>query len=146
MRTGSKDKDRLSVDFSYAAMTIDRNPVAAGQLVAGRKPGDSHAWVTMEDSNVVSDRVAVRDDGAFAVRVQLRENILNAFTLNVERDGVPVPVANGQFVIVHGTTVAKPVLSQSVGIVLADNTVRWYLRKGCVLPARETVSHSTTVP
>jgi molecular chaperone DnaK len=30
--------------------------------------------------------------------------------------------------------------------MLADNSVCWYLRKGAVLPARNTVTHATTVP
>ena len=30
--------------------------------------------------------------------------------------------------------------------MLADNSVCWYLRKGAVLPARNTVAHATTVP
>ena len=38
---------------------------------------------------------------------------------------------------------AKPPLSQSVGVMLADNSVCWYLQKGTVLPARNTVTHAT---
>ena len=48
-----------------------------------------------------------------------------------------------RFSILHGMSVAKPPLSQSVGVMLADNSVCWYLRKGTVLPARNTVTHAT---
>jgi molecular chaperone DnaK len=71
---------------------------------------------------------------------------LNAFEIAVFNKGAAVPELGGKFSIIHGTTIAKPVLSQSVGVILADNTVRWYLRKGVNLAARQTVSHTTTIP
>jgi molecular chaperone DnaK len=70
---------------------------------------------------------------------------LNVFRLDVSRGGSPVEAEPSQFSILHGMSVAKPPLSQSVGVMLADNSVRWYLRKGSVLPARNTVTHATTV-
>ena len=55
----------------------------------------------------------------------------------------PQTVLNAARLIKTGELSASP-LSQSVGVMLADNSVCWYLRKGAVLPARNTVSHATT--
>ncbi len=59
--------------------------------------------------------------------------------------GAKVAVEPSQITVLHGFSVAKPPLSQSVGVMLADNEVCWYLRKGTALPARNTMVHTTTI-
>ena len=65
--------------------------------------------------------------------------------VDYQEDARDLHVEPAQLTILHGFSVAKPPLSQSVGIMLADNTVSWYLRKSAVLPARNTMTHATTV-
>jgi molecular chaperone DnaK len=93
-----------------------------------------------------SGQVSVSDRGVFTVSLPLREGQLNAFRIEGSRDGVPLETTPSRFAILHGMSVAKPPLSQSVGVMLADNSVCWYLRKGTVLPAKNTVTHATTQP
>jgi molecular chaperone DnaK len=140
------DSETLTADIAFEAMTNNVRPMIAGKLIGRRAPGQWRVGALSDPATVPARYVDVRDDGGFALSIMLAENRLNAFTLIAEHDGVRVPLDQAQIVIVHGTTVAKPVLSQSVGVMLADNTVRWYLRKGNVLPARQTASHSTTTP
>src|SRR4030095_14856092 len=63
----------------------------------------------------------------------------------LDAQGAKVPVEPSQITVLHGFSVAKPPLSQSVGVMLADNNVCFYLRKGAVLPARNTMVHRTTI-
>ena len=136
---------RLAVELAYEAMTTNPRPVVVGKLMGPRAAGLWRIRARDAEGRFDATPAEVRGDGGFAIPLQLAENRLNAFTLTVEHDGAAVAIDDPGFVIVHGTTVAKPVLSRSVGVMLADNSVRWYLRKGSVLPARQVASHSTTV-
>ena len=127
-----------------SSMTNDRRPIVAGKLLGERAPGRWRVGAVPDGAATAANHVDVREDGGFVIQVDLAENRLNAFTLVAQHDEAAVPLDQAQIVIIHGTTVAKPLLSQSVGVMLADNTVRWYLRKGAVLPTRHTVSHTTT--
>lgn len=135
----------ISAELSYEPMTNNPQPAVAGQLLGDLSGGTWQVEIRSETSGYASGPTPVRENGAFAARVRLAEGVLNAFTLTATRDGAATPALTSQFSIIHGTTIAKPVLSQSLGVVLSDNTVRWYLRKGMVLPARQTVSHATTL-
>ena len=135
----------LSLEVSYESMTIDPRPVLAGQIKGNRASGDWVVRIQSTDGSFDSGWLSVLKEGAFASRLTLTLNSLNRFQLQVQRDGVDVLDLSGEFSIIHGTTIAKPVLSQSVGVALADNSVRWYLRKGVNLPASQKVTHATTV-
>lgn len=135
----------LELELSYEPMTNDPKPLVAGKVVGERESGDWHISLAAIGGSFVSPPIPLRPDGAFVLQVPLLLEALNVFEASVFRDAVQVPVGGARFSIIHGTTVAKPLLSQSVGVVLADNSVRWYLRKGAVLPARERVSHATTI-
>ncbi len=137
----------LSLNLSYEAMTNDARPVVAGQLEGPQQllAGIWHVKVVSRPERFTSEWIALRPDGSFALRAVLLPNVMNAFDMLVQHNGKAVAELAGTFSIIHGTTIAKPVLSQSVGVALADNSVRWYLRKGAVLPARHKASHATTV-
>jgi molecular chaperone DnaK len=137
--------DALELELSYEPMTNDPQPLLAGRLVGERAPGDWHVRINEVTGGFVSEPIPLRDDGAFALQLQLAPGALNAFEVGVYRDGTQVPAEGARFSIIHGTTVAKPLLSQSVGVVLANNTVRWYLRRGKVLPLSANVTHATTI-
>jgi molecular chaperone DnaK len=84
--------------------------------------------------------------GRFGIDLTLNRQALNVFALEgYDEAGGKVAVEPSQISILHGFSVAKPPLSQSVGVMLADNGVCWYLRKGAVLPARNTMVHRTVV-
>lgn len=135
--------DGLTLNLEYEAMTTNKRP-----LLVGRFPDDEAANLTVEisseDGSYSSDRISVHENGAFSASLQLQDGQLNLFHVKAFRDGQPVAVAPSEFSIVHGLSMGKPPLSQSVGVALADNSARWYLRKGEPLPARHTVTHATT--
>ncbi len=145
LRRASHSRGQLAIDLSYESMTNDPKPVVAGRVTGELPPGEWRVRVASVPERFDTGLLPVRQDGAFAIPLALAANSLNVFQIAVTRDGQPVAGMEGSFSIIHGTTIAKPVLSQSVGVVLADNSVCWYLRKGVVLPARHKASHATTV-
>src|SRR5262249_24800141 len=136
--------EALSAEIAYEAMTNNPRPTIAGKPTGRRGAGAWQVGVVANGEAEPGSWAAVRDNGSFAVQLGVAENGLNAFELVARCDGKRQQLTQVSFVIMHGTTVAKPVLSQSVGVMLADGSVRWYLRKGEVLPARMSHTHATT--
>jgi molecular chaperone DnaK len=137
--------ETLELELSYEPMTNDLQPLLAGKVVGERAPGVWHVRINEVTGGFASEPTPLRDDGAFALQLRLAPGALNVFEVGVYLDGAQVPAEGARFSIIHGTTVAKPLLSQSVGVVLANNTVRWYLRRGKALPLSANVTHATTV-
>jgi molecular chaperone DnaK len=135
-----------SMELEYEAMTTNPRPLLVGRLKAPGGAAGLTVRVRRADNGYDSGPVRVGAEETFAVALALVRDALNVFGIAVERDGERVALGPGQFSILHGLSVAKPPLSQSVGVMLADNSVRWYLRKGVVLPAKTTVTHTITVP
>lgn len=144
-REKSSSSETLSLELFYESMTIEARPVVAGQFEGELPPGEWAVSIVSADGTFDSGLLRVNADGKFAGRVNVQANTLNSYCVSVRRDGTKFPDLSSSFSIIHGTTIAKPVLSQSVGAALADNSVRWYLRKGVVLPAQQRSSHSTTI-
>jgi molecular chaperone DnaK len=143
---GSKGRsNRLELELSYEPMTNDPQPLVAGTLVGPLSSGEWQVRISSASGEASASRIPVRANGAFVTRVQLQPGALKVFVVEVYCDGVLVSGLGERFSILHGTLPPKPLLSQSVGVALADNSVRWYLRKGVVLPGRESVSHASTV-
>jgi molecular chaperone DnaK len=145
---GARPTGAASLELEYESMTTNPAPLLVGRAEA---PGDPAGLTVrvVRDGEIQpfdSGHVAVSDRGVFTVSLRLREGQLNAFRIEASRDGGPIETTPSRFSILHGMSVAKPPLSQSVGVMLADNSVCWYLRKGAVLPARNTVTHATTQP
>ena len=137
----------VELQLEYETTTTDPAPLVVGRVTqpAPPPPGLTIA-VERDDGTFRAVPAAVQPTGAFAIDLQLAPNALNVFRVRaLDRSGAALPVEPDQIKMLHGFSIAKPPLSQSVGVMLADNTVHWYLRKGAVLPARQTVTHQTTL-
>jgi molecular chaperone DnaK len=136
----------MELQLEYEAMTTDPMPLLVGRVPEGA-PAGLRVALRRADGGFTAPPAPVNAKGAFAVDLKLQPSSLNVFAIAVtDASGNPVACDPAEVKILHGFSIAKPPLSQSVGIMLADNSVTWYLRKGAVLPARQTVTHSTTVP
>jgi molecular chaperone DnaK len=144
---GTRAAGTLVVDLQVEAMTTDPEPLLVGRAnLAELEPGTSIA-IRRADGGFETPAIAIGRDGAFAVDLALAPGRLNVFELRARGGaGQALPVEPAQFSVLHGLSVARPPLSQSVGVMLADNKVCWYLKKGAVLPARNVQVHATTVP
>ncbi len=145
LRAAGGSRGAVEVALEYESMTTDPAPLLAGRLSPADAAKVASVRVTRDDGGYDSGPVRPKD-GAFAVDLRVKENALNLFRVEAtDVEGRRAAVEPTQFTVLHGFSVAKPPLSQSVGIMLADNTVSWYLRKSSVLPARNTMTHATTV-
>jgi molecular chaperone DnaK len=146
--TGTRASNTVSLELEYESMTTNPAPLLVGCVeVSGNSDGVAiRVLRDGEGAPFDSGPLPVSAQGVFTTRLNLREGALNVFRLEASRGGVLVETDPSRFSILHGMSVAKPPLSQSVGVMLADNSVSWYLRKGAVLPARNTVTHATTQP
>jgi molecular chaperone DnaK len=146
--TSSRAADCLTLELEYESMTTNPTPLLVGRA----DPNDNVEGVVLrvlgvgETGPFDSGPIAAAAGGVFATQLKLCAGELNAFRIEASRRGTPLQTIPSRLSILHGLSVAKPPLSQSVGVMLADNSVSWYLRKGAVLPARNTVTHATTQP
>jgi molecular chaperone DnaK len=146
LAAGRRAQDTAALELEYESMTTNPAPLLVGRVSGG----GSHEGMTVrvirdgEGSPFDSGPLPVSSQGVFTTQLRLREAELNVFRVEAARAGFPLETVPTRLTILHGLSVAKPPLSQSVGVMLADNSVSWYLRKGSVLPARNTVTHATT--
>jgi len=137
----------IELHLEYEVMTTDPSPLLVGKVTSPMPPPPGlHIAMERDDGGFRAPPSTVQRDGAFAVDLRLVPSTLNVFRIAaIDGAGNPLGVDPDELKIRHGFSVARPPLSQSVGIMLADNSVHWYLRKGVVLPARQTMTHSTTL-
>ena len=134
----------LGLELSFEAMTTDPAPLLVGRFDPAAVPAGTVLRLRREGGGFDTP-VQLGAKGSFAVDLTLAQGQLNIFHFEARSAAGPLPVEPQQFNILHGLSVAKPPLSQSVGVMLADNKVCWYLKKGAVLPARNVMTHATTV-
>ncbi|MEO8699997.1 MAG: Hsp70 family protein [Kofleriaceae bacterium] len=137
----------IELQFEFEAMTTDPAPLLVGKVTSPVPPPPG-LTITMQrdDGRFRAPAGRVQPNGAFAIDLQLLPQQLNVFAVAaLDGAGTPLAVEPDQIKILHGFSIARPPLSQSVGVMLADNSVTWYLRKGVVLPARQTMTHQTAV-
>ncbi|MBA3456604.1 MAG: Hsp70 family protein [Deltaproteobacteria bacterium] len=137
----------IELHLEYEAMTTDPSPLIVGKVTSPVPPPPGlKITVERDDGQFRAPLSPVQPNGAFAIDLRLQPSQLNVFKVGaVDGAGNPLAVEPDSIKMLHGFSIARPPLSQSVGIMLADNNVHWYLRKGAVLPARQTMTHSTTV-
>jgi molecular chaperone DnaK len=133
------------LQLEYEPMTTNPEPLLAGKIEGDGAAKIAKVRAVRSDGGFDSKPVAVKK-GRFGIDLTLNKQALNVFALEgYDASGGKVAVEPSQITVLHGFSVAKPPLSQSVGVMLADNGVCWYLRKGAVLPSRNTMVHRTTV-
>ena len=87
---------------------------------------------------------AARRAGRLRRRPGAAPGTCNVFALEARAGARRWPSSRSRSTCSTASASRKPPLSQSVGVMLADNNVAWYLRKGAVLPARHAMTHATT--
>lgn len=139
----------IDLQLNYEPMTTNPRPFLAGRVaqVPPGVPTPKSVRAERLDGGFDTGLTDFNSSGAFMLGLILRPNALNTFRLHLS-GGVGIPsleASPAEFTILHGLSVGQPPLSQSVGIMLADNTVAWYIRKGAALPAEKTLSLHTNV-
>lgn len=127
--------------LQYPAMSSDLTPHIVGRLAeggAGERP--SVLRLVRADGLWSGPDVAFDAGGGFVASVELLARKPNTFRLEARDDtGQLVAVEPPTLTIVQGLTVTDPPLARSIGVALADDSVREFFRRGTPLPARRTV-------
>ncbi|HEY0782015.1 MAG TPA: Hsp70 family protein [Thermoanaerobaculia bacterium] len=131
--------------LQYPGISSDLSPHVLGRLAAGGDgPAPASVALVRDDGLFRTADIALDGDGAFVAQVELLPRRPNLFRLEArERRGAAVAVEPAAFTIVQGLTIADPPLSRTIGIALADDTVRDCFGRGTPLPARRTVTQRT---
>lgn len=131
--------------LQYPAMTSDLSPHVVGRIPEGeRGPRPERVRLVRADGGWRSPELTLSDEGAFVAAVELLPRRANELRLEGEaQGGAAVPLRPSSFTIVHGLTIGDPPLSRTIGVALADDTVRVYFERGAPLPARRTFRHHT---
>ncbi|MEZ4308064.1 MAG: Hsp70 family protein [Polyangiaceae bacterium] len=140
--------------LQYPAMTSDLTPHVVGRIAdAGAAKGAAGAkaaplWVRLSraDGGWKSEEIALDGEGAFVTLVDLagrRPNVFKVELFEGANERKAVSVSPSSFTIVQGLTIGDPPLSRTIGVALADDSVRVYFERGAPLPARRTFVHQT---
>jgi molecular chaperone DnaK len=131
----------------HPAMSADLAPHLLGRVADGEGETPATFRLRRGDGGWESGPIPVDANGAFQVALALAPRRSNAFTVEaVDARGRPAPVHPAGFTIFHGLTMADPPLSRSIGVALANGSVREFFRRGSPLPARRTFLQRTVDP
>ncbi|WP_438005860.1 Hsp70 family protein [Sorangium sp. So ce321] len=128
--------------LQYPAMSSDLTPHVVGRVVEGPGAAPERIRLAREGDGWTSADAPLDAEGAFVVTVDLLPRRPNVFRVEAtSAGGARVPVHPQAITIVQGLTISDPPLSRTIGVALADNTVRVYFERGAPLPARRTFVH-----
>ncbi len=128
--------------LQYPAMSSDLTPHVVGRVMEGPGAAPERIRLTREGDGWTSAEAPLDAEGAFVVTVDLLPRRPNVFRVEaIAAGGATVPVHPQAITIVQGLTISDPPLSRTVGVALADNSVRVYFERGAPLPARRTFVH-----
>jgi molecular chaperone DnaK len=126
-------------------MTADLTPFVVGKLL-GERAGIEAVQLRRSDGGWSSPVEQLAEDGTFTAMVMLLPRASSTFAIDGLRGGQRVALSPASFSIIHGLALGEPPLSRSVGVALADNSVRVYAERGSPLPLRRTFTHRTVEP
>jgi len=132
----------FALQLEYEAMTTNPNPLVVGKVLAPSPVPAGLSIILARNGRELA--APVQANGTFSFELSLTPSASHTFLLGVRTaSGATFATDPEAIKILHGFAISRPPLSQSIGVVLADNSVVWYLRKGVQLPARRTMTHAT---
>lgn len=130
--------------LQYPAMSSDLTPHVIGRLVDDGQNEGVKVRLSRNEGLWTSPDVAVDEEGAFLVTLDLLPRRPNVFQIEArDAKDAPFALSPSAFTVVQGMTIADPPLSRTVGVALADDNVRVYFARGAPLPAKRTFVHHT---
>ncbi|HVI00087.1 MAG TPA: Hsp70 family protein [Enhygromyxa sp.] len=130
--------------LQFPAVSSDLCPHVVGRVVEGAGQKPTRLELHRGDGLWNSPSTAIDGDGGFVIGVDLLPRKSNVFKLVAsDAAGEPVPVDPPTITIVQGVTISDPPLSRTIGVALANDSVRTYFDRGTPLPAKRTFTHNT---
>ncbi len=143
---GTPTNTELELQLEYEPMTTNLFPLLAGKFEPSNEVEVLFVQVSRQDGGFDTGCLSIENRDTFIIDLELKENSVNLFKISLfGPDRQAISSNPSEITIIHGISVSSPPLSQSIGVMLADNSVCWYLKKGVVLPAHRTVTHAATI-
>jgi len=91
-----------------------------------------------------SEKIDIDDSGIFSVELSISPGSKNKFEVQgFNQQGDECELGYQAINIVHGMTMSDPPLARSIGLALADGSVKIFIERGTPLPAKRTFIQST---
>lgn len=129
--------------LQYPSVCTELHPMIMGRVVDDALP---LAFVKVRNTSHPSetDFVSVDDNRIFMASVTIQNGSKNAFELlGFDNNQQPLAIRHQTINIIHGLTMSDPPLSRSIGVALADGSVKTFIDRGTPLPAKRTFVQST---
>lgn len=128
--------------LQYPSVCSELNPSVMGRILDTTYPAKK-IQLHSTDGHWSSTPAEVDESGIFILEAQVKAGKNNSFSLSAEdHKGKPLPAPCENINIVHGLSLSDPPLSRSIGVALADGTVKVYIQRGTPLPAKRTFMQS----
>ena len=139
---GSKPQNH-QVWLQYPSICAELNPTIMGRIIDNDiQPG--FVKLIKTDKSWESLEIEIDDSGIFTVEVSIKPGSKNGFEIIAfDKDRIVMPLSHQTIKIVHGLTMSDPPLSRSIGVALADGSVKTFIERGAPLPAKRTFMQST---
>lgn len=136
-------KQAFNVWLQYPSICTELNPTIMGRVVDTEFSAksvllhnDNHTWN--------SPTVDVDDSGIFILEAPVKAGSKNIFHLKAfDNRGNELPIRHPKINITHGLSMSDPPLSRSIGLALANGSVKRFIDRGTPLPAKRTFMQST---
>lgn len=124
--------------LQFPTVCSELNPAIMGRLVDTAVP--VHAVViARDDASWTSAPVQLDDTKLFMVEVPVRSGRKNSFVLTAyDAQNRLLETRCQPIHIVHGVSISDPPLARSIGLSLADGTVKTFIERGTPLPAKRS--------
>jgi molecular chaperone DnaK len=129
------------IELDYRPIGNTSEPFVGGRLVSYGATLPPGLAVEFEDADARpmwrSGRVPVSDSGTFVTSLRAKMGRLNVFRIALtDAAGRRLEVTPDQLTYTYGLVAAQPLLTQTIGLGLANNELMEVLRKGTPLPGR----------
>lgn len=123
--------------LQYPSVCTELNPTLMGKVVDD-KLGIDGVMVSNSSGHWQSEKASIDSSGVFIIELAVRPGSNNVFEISGYQGNTLVPISHQKVNIVHGLTMSDPPLSRSIGLALADGSVKTFIERGTALPAKRT--------
>jgi molecular chaperone DnaK len=132
---------QYAIQLEYKPIGADTEPLVGGKVLA--RESEELSRFTIEFVNAQarpqwrSGKLGLAPDGTFMTNVWAEKGRSNVFLIELcDARGTKCETVPDRFSYTVGLAITDQPLIHSVGVALANNEMRWFIKKGAPLPAR----------
>ena len=134
------DAGEYRIDLEYKPVGHETDPFVGGKVSAPK--GAGHKAFSIEFVNTGSQwrsgRLSLREDGSFMGELRAEKGERNTFQIELyDNRGTKQRTVPDSFTYTVGAVVEEQVVTNSMGVALANNEVVWFFEKGSALPQKK---------